>query len=93
MLSGRGKSATAWLGRLNKNGAPRDTMWLTTGIAQAMMLVAGFGHAGYLALLSFSTSLALIPYLLFSMYSFKCACSDRGEAWRLLACWAYGLVI
>lgn len=41
MLSGRGKSATAWLGRLNKNGAPRDTMWLTTGIAQAMMLVTG----------------------------------------------------
>ncbi|TLP69819.1 amino acid permease [Pseudomonas nitroreducens] len=78
MLSGRGKSATAWLGRLNENGAPRNAMWLTTGIAQAMMLVAGFSHAGYLALLSFSTSLALIPYLLSSMYSFKCACNGRG---------------
>ncbi len=78
MLSGRGHSSTRWLGRLNANGAPRNAMWLTTGIAQAMMLVAGFSHAGYLALLSFSTSLALIPYLLSSMYSFQCACNGRG---------------
>lgn len=78
MLAGRGKSATQWLGRLNKNGAPRNAMWLTTGIAQAMILVAGFSNAGYLALLSFSTSLALFPYLLSSMYSFKCGLNGRG---------------
>lgn len=78
MLSGRGHSSARWLGRLNANGAPHNAMWLTTGIAQAMMLVAGFSHAGYLALLSFSTSLALIPYLLSSMYSFQCACNGRG---------------
>jgi len=78
MLSGRGQSATQWLGRKNKAGAPRNAMWLTTGIAQAMMIVAGFSHAGYLALLAFSTSLALIPYLLSSMYSLKCACIGKG---------------
>jgi arginine:ornithine antiporter/lysine permease len=78
MLAGRGKSATQWLGRLNKNGAPRNAMWLTTGIAQAMILVAGVSNAGYLALLSFSTSLALFPYLLSSMYSFKCGLNGRG---------------
>lgn len=78
MLAGRGKSASQWLGRLNKNGAPRNAMWMTTGIAQTMILVAGFSNAGYLALLAFSTSLALFPYLLSSMYSFKCGCSGRG---------------
>ncbi|MCY1406311.1 Arginine/ornithine antiporter [compost metagenome] len=78
MLAGRGDSATRWLGRLNRNGAPRNAMWLTTGITQAMMLVAGLSHAGYLALLAFSTSLALIPYLLSSMYAFKCGLIGKG---------------
>ncbi|UVE18329.1 amino acid permease [Pseudomonas sp. LS44] len=78
MLAGRGKSATQWIGRLNANGAPRNAMWLTTGIAQVMMLVAGFSHAGYLALLAFSTSLALLPYLLSSLYAFKCGLAGKG---------------
>lgn len=42
MVSGRGNSATQWLGRLNKNGAPTLSLWLTTGIAQAMILVAAY---------------------------------------------------
>jgi arginine:ornithine antiporter/lysine permease len=78
MLSGRGKSATQWLGRLNKNGAPQHSLLLTTGIAQAMILVAGFSKTGYLGLLAFSTSLALLPYLLTSVYAVKSASIGRG---------------
>lgn len=78
MLSGRGKSATQWLGQLNKNGAPKHSLLLTTGIAQAMILVAGFSKTGYYGLLAFSTCLSLLPYLLTSLYAVKSAYIGRG---------------
>lgn len=51
MVSGRGKSATQRLGRLNKNGAPRHSLWLTAGIAQAMILVAAYDQRARVAFL------------------------------------------
>jgi arginine:ornithine antiporter / lysine permease len=78
MLAGRGKSAARWLGQLNPSGAPRNSMLLTTGIAQAMILVAGFSSADYYALLAFSTSLSLLPYLLSSLYALKSAYTGKG---------------
>ena len=78
MLAGRGRSATRWLGKLNEAGAPGNSMLLTTGIAQAMILVAGFSSADYYTLLAFSTSLALLPYLLSSLYAVKSAYLGRG---------------
>lgn len=78
MLAGRGKSATRWLARLNKSGAAGNSMLLTTGIAQAMILVAGLSSADYYTLLAFSTSLALLPYLLSSLYAVKSAYLGKG---------------
>jgi len=78
MLAGRGKSATRWLGKLNEAGAPGNSMLLTTGIAQAMILVAGFSSADYYTLLAFSTSLALLPYFLSSLYAAKSAYIGKG---------------
>jgi arginine:ornithine antiporter / lysine permease len=80
MLAGRGKSATRWLGMLNQNGAAGNSMLLTTGIAQAMILVAGFSSADYYALLAFSTSLSLLPYLLSSLYALKSTYTGKGYA-------------
>ena len=53
-------------------------MLLTTGIAQAMIIVAGFSTADYYTLLAFSTSLALLPYLLSSLYAVKSAYTGKG---------------
>ena len=78
MLAGRGKSATRWLAHFNKSGASSNSMLLTTGIAQAMILVAGFSSADYYTLLAFSTSLALLPYLLSSLYAVKSAYIGKG---------------
>lgn len=78
MLSGRGMSATKWLGKLSPSGADGNSMLITTGIAQAMIIVAGFSTADYYALLAFSTSLALLPYLLSSLYALKSAYMGRG---------------
>jgi arginine:ornithine antiporter/lysine permease len=78
MLAGRGKSATRWLAHYNQSGASSNSMLLTTGIAQAMILVAGFSSADYYTLLAFSTSLALLPYLLSSLYAIKSAYTGRG---------------
>jgi arginine:ornithine antiporter / lysine permease len=80
MLAGRGKSATRWLGVFNQNGAAGNSMLLTTGIAQAMILVAGFSSADYYALLAFSTSLSLLPYLLSSLYALKSTYTGKGYA-------------
>lgn len=70
-LAGRGHSAAKWIDGLNKNEAPRNSLLLTAGIAQALLIVAGIYSAGYDVLLKFSTSLSIVPYLLVSLYALK----------------------
>lgn len=53
-------------------------MLLTTGNVQVMILVAGISKAGYYDLLAFSTSLALLPYLLSSLYAVRSAWNGVG---------------
>jgi len=72
-LSGRGKTADPAIAVLNKHGAPKNSLYLTSGITQVMMVLAFFYHAGYLALLCFSTSLVLIPYLLTALFQVRIA--------------------
>ena len=70
-LAGRGHSAAKWIDGLNKNEAPKNSLLLTAGIAQALLIVAGIYSAGYDVLLKFSTSLSIVPYLLVSLYALK----------------------
>lgn len=42
------------------------------------MLLAGVSHAGYVVLLSFSTSLALVPYLFSAVYALMSAIKGTG---------------
>lgn len=77
-LSGRGGSTTQWINGLNRHEAPINSLWITTGITQVLMIIAGIWNAGYIVLLSFSTSLALIPYLFSSIYALKSAISGKG---------------
>lgn len=77
-LMGRGKSATSWFNRLNANEAPHVSLLLTSGVTQVLLIVAGLYSAGYLELLKFSTSLAIVPYLLASIYGLKSALGGYG---------------
>lgn len=70
-LAGRGHSSTKWLNGLNKNEAPINSLIVTAGITQVLMIVAGVYSAGYEVLLKFSTSLSIVPYLMVSLYALK----------------------
>lgn len=72
-LAGRGGSATRWLNKLNHNEAPQVSLVLTSLVTQILLIVAGVYSAGYVALLKFSTSLSIVPYLLVSLYALKSA--------------------
>jgi arginine:ornithine antiporter/lysine permease len=72
-LAGRGHSADPAIAVLNQHGAPKHSLLLTSGITQLMVIMAYFYHAGYLALLSFATSLVLVPYLLTALFQVRIA--------------------
>lgn len=72
-LAGRGRIADPAIAVVNRHGAPRNALFLTSGITQLMVVMAYFYQAGYLALLSFATSLVLIPYLLSALFQVRIA--------------------
>ena len=77
-LVGRGGSSTKWLNGLNKNEAPINSLFVTVGITQVLMIVAGVYSAGYEVLLKFSTSLSIVPYLMVSLYALKSVITGTG---------------
>lgn len=83
-LAGRGGSSTTWLNGLNKNEAPVNSLIITAGITQVLMIVAGAYSAGYDVLLKFSTSLSIVPYLMVSIYALKSVILGIGFSKRSL---------
>ena len=81
-LTGRSGSVTKWLNRLNKHEAPQNALLVTSGLTQALMIVAGCSNAGYLVLLKFATSLSIVPYLFVSLYAVKSFLVGTGFAQR-----------
>lgn len=67
-----------WLAKQNKEGVPANAMWLTNGMVQIFLLLTLFSKASYLALISLSTAMILIPYLFSAAYALKLAWA--GEA-------------
>ena len=57
-----------WLGRQNGNGVPANALWLTNGMVQIFLIVTLFSKASYLALISLSTAMILVPYLFSAGY-------------------------
>ncbi len=62
-----------WLARSNSNGVPANALWLTNGMVQIFLLVTLFSKASYLALISLSTAMILVPYLFSALYGLKVA--------------------
>ncbi len=67
-----------WLATQNKQGVPANAMWLTNGMVQIFLLVTLLSKASYLALISLSTAMILLPYLFSALYGLSLAW--RGEA-------------
>jgi arginine:ornithine antiporter/lysine permease len=70
----------AWLARQNDKGVPAHALWLTNGMVQAFLILTLVSKASYLALISLSTAMILIPYLFSAIYGLKLAWEGRGAA-------------
>jgi arginine:ornithine antiporter / lysine permease len=70
----------AWLAKQNDKGVPAHALWLTNAMVQVFLLVTLFSKASYLALISLSTAMILIPYLFSAIYGLKLAWLGRAGA-------------
>lgn len=77
-VAARGGSATQWLNKLNQNEAPQNALLVTSSLTQFLLIVAGLYSAGYVVLLKFSTSLAIVPYFFASLYAVKSVITGTG---------------
>lgn len=66
-----------WLAQQNAKGVPANALWLTNAMVQAFLLLTLFSKASYLALISLSTAMILLPYLFSASYGL--ALAWRGE--------------
>jgi arginine:ornithine antiporter / lysine permease len=70
----------AWLGQQNDKGVPAHALWLTNGMVQLFLLLTLWSKASYLALISLSTAMILIPYLFSALYGWNLARHGEGAA-------------
>ena len=70
----------AWLAKQNDKGVPAHAMWLTNGMVQLFLIVTLLSKASYLALISLSTAMILVPYLFSAIYGLKLAWEGRKKA-------------
>jgi arginine:ornithine antiporter / lysine permease len=68
------------LARQNARGVPANALWLTSAMVQLFLLVALFSKASYLALISLSTAMILLPYLFSAVYGVMLAVRREGTA-------------
>jgi arginine:ornithine antiporter/lysine permease len=67
----------AWLAKQNDKAVPAHALWLTSGMVQLFLLLTLASKASYLALISLSTAMILIPYLFSAVYGLKLAWQGR----------------
>ncbi len=75
----------AWLARQNDKGVPAHALWLTSGMVQLFLILTLVSKASYLALISLSTAMILIPYLFSAVYGLKLAWHGRAQAGAIAA--------
>jgi arginine:ornithine antiporter / lysine permease len=68
-----------WLAQKNSNDVPANALWLTSGMVQLFLVVTLFSKASYLALISLSTAMILLPYLFSAIYGLVLAWRGEGE--------------
>ena len=70
------------LTKLNSKGVPANALWLTNIMVQLFLVLTLVSKASYLALISLSTAMILVPYLFSALYGAKVAFAKviRGQA-------------
>jgi arginine:ornithine antiporter/lysine permease len=68
------------LSKQNAHGVPVNAMWVTSAMVQLFLVVTLFAKAGYLALISLSTAMILLPYLFSAAYAVLIGARHEGEA-------------
>jgi arginine:ornithine antiporter / lysine permease len=69
----------ALLARQNDRQVPANALWLTNAMVQIFLIVTLFSKASYLALISLSTAMILLPYLFSAVYGLTLAWRGEGE--------------
>lgn len=67
-----------WLGQTNDKHVPANALWLTNGMVQLFLILTLFSEASYLALISLSTAMILLPYLFSAAYGLLLAWRGEG---------------
>ena len=68
----------AWLGKQNTKGVPAHAMWITSAMVQIFLILTLVSKASYLALISLSTAMILVPYLFSAIYGLSLAWRGEG---------------
>jgi arginine:ornithine antiporter / lysine permease len=68
----------AWLAQSNARGVPAHALWVTNGMVQLFLLLTLWSEASYLALISLSTAMILLPYLFSAAYGLLLAARGEG---------------
>ena len=69
----------AWLAQQNNKGVPANALLLTNGMVQVFLVITLFSKASYLALISLSTAMILVPYLFSAFYGLSLAWRSKGK--------------
>jgi arginine:ornithine antiporter / lysine permease len=69
----KGGVMPTWLAQKNSNDVPANALWLTNGMVQLFLVITLFSKASYLALISLSTAMILLPYLFSAVYGLSLA--------------------
>lgn len=76
----KGGVMPTWLAQKNSNDVPANALWLTNGMVQLFLIITLFSKASYLALISLSTAMILLPYLFSAVYGLSLALRDEGPS-------------
>jgi arginine:ornithine antiporter / lysine permease len=68
------------LTKLNSKGVPANALWLTNIMVQLFLILTLVSKASYLALISLSTAMILVPYLFSAVYGTKVAFDNLNNA-------------
>ncbi len=76
----KGGVMPTWLAQKNGNDVPANALWLTNGMVQLFLIITLFSKASYLALISLSTAMILLPYLFSAVYGLSLALKGEGTS-------------
>ncbi len=76
-LAGKDKLFPKWFAKVNKNGAPSNSLWLTNGLIQVFLLTFLVSEQAYNFAFSLASSAILIPYAFSAFYQLKYSIQDK----------------